>query len=43
MAFANQILDTMIAYCKVHGIKRLWLHNSEEGKRLMSKGFRKRK
>lgn len=41
--FANQILDIMIAYCKVHGIKRLWLHNSEEGKRLYEqKGFKKK-
>lgn len=38
--FAAQILDTIMEYSKQHGIKRLWLSSSEQGKSLYrKKGF----
>ena len=41
--FANQILDTIIEYCKQHNIERLWLSSSEQGKHLYAgKGFIKK-
>lgn len=35
--YANQILDTIIAYSHKNNIRRLWLHNSEQGKCLYTK------
>ena len=40
--FANQILDTMIAYCKVHGIKGCGFIIVKRESVFMSKGFKKK-
>ncbi len=38
--FANQIVDKIIEYAQINHIKRLWLNNSEQGRKLYAKrGF----